>query len=190
MNRRHILLGVPALITACSLRDGPPNPGTRQDIDALASAITDLSPAIDPAEARHAADLAYAETHNLAATYQITGPPLLHNAQVNAGQKPRGLCWHWAEDLEKRLSTVGYRTLRMHRAIANADNPLRIDHSTAIIAPTGARWHAGIVLDPWRHGGTLHWVRVADDTKYNWQDRETVLRRHGRIRYVKQGADT
>lgn len=143
---------------------------------------------VDVYEARAAATLAFAETHRLAQAYQIVDPPLIHNALVNAGRKPRGLCWHWAEDLEKRISAQGYRSLAMHRAIANADTATRIDHSTAIIAPRGAAWQSGIVLDPWRNAGRLFWAPVREDSHYDWEERETVMRRYGRVRYVSQGA--
>ncbi len=187
MKRRTFLIAAPAALAACAIRRGAPLPGTLQDVEALTRALVRMGP-VDITEARSAATLAYAETHRLALAYQIVDPPLLHNAQVNAGRKPRGLCWHWAEDLEKRLNAAGYASLRMHRAIANANNNVRIDHSTAIIAPTGAPWRSGVVLDPWRKGGTLFWASVADDTAYDWEEREVVMRRYGRVRYVRQGA--
>jgi len=186
MKRRAFLLA-PLAIAACGLRRGPPLPGTLQDVDALMRGIVAMG-GVDLSEARSAATLAFAETYRLAQTYQIVDPPLLHNAKVNAGRKPRGLCWHWAEDLEKALSSQGYRSLQMHRAIANADNRIRIDHSTAIIARRGAPWRSGIVLDPWRNAGKLFWAPVREDTHYAWEEREVVMRRYGRIRYVKQGA--
>ena len=190
MKRRQFLLGSLALLPACAVRRGPPLPGRLQDVDALARGITQLSGSVDPSEARRAAELAYAETYRLALAYEINDPPLIHNMQVNAGTKPRGLCWHWAEDLQNALDARGFRTLQTHRAIANADSTVRIDHSTAIIGPRGAPWDAGMVLDPWRYGGELHWVPVREDKAYDWDEREAVLRRHGRIRYVRQGAAT
>ncbi|MGB3243721.1 MAG: hypothetical protein WBB25_04265 [Sulfitobacter sp.] len=183
------ILAAPALISGCALRRGPPLPGSLQDVDALTRAIARMPPSVDIAEARAAASLAYSETYRLALTYGIVDPPLLHNAKVNAGRKPRGLCWHWAEDLTARLSAQNYHSLRMHRAIANADDPLVIDHSTAIIAAVGADWRDGVVLDPWRGGGTLFWAPVREDSHYDWEERETVMRRYGRIRYARQGAN-
>ncbi|MEM6303123.1 MAG: hypothetical protein AAF744_00285 [Pseudomonadota bacterium] len=191
MNRRMFLMAAaaPAFVAGCALRPGPPPPGSLQDVDALTRGITQMAGHVDPAEARRAATVAYAETHRLALAYQITDGPLIHNAKVNAGTKPRGLCWHWAEDLEARLKAEGFATLALHRAIANADNRIRIDHSTAIIAPQGAPWETGMVLDPWRRAGVLTWVRVREDSAYAWEARMAVLRRHGRIRYIRQGAD-
>ncbi|MEP3686810.1 MAG: hypothetical protein ABJN05_06910 [Sulfitobacter dubius] len=177
-------------LSACALpRNGPPPPGTEADIAALTRTISGLSPAIDPAEAARAAQIAYRHTHELAIAYQITDAPLIHNAKVNSGRRPRGLCWHWAEDLEKRLKAEGFATLDMHRAIANGDTRLLIDHSTAIISAAGAPMQAGIVLDPWRKGGVLFWSPVTSDPRYDWEPREEVLRRNGRIRYVQAGME-
>ncbi|WP_348657283.1 hypothetical protein [uncultured Sulfitobacter sp.] len=177
-------------LSACALpRNGPPPLGTEADISALTRAITELSPSVDPAEAARAARIAYRHTHELAIAYQITDPPLIHNVKVNNGSKPRGLCWHWAEDLEKRLLAEGFATLDMHRAIANGDSRLLLDHSTAIISAAGAQMEAGLVLDPWRQGGELFWSPVMSDPRYDWEPREEVLRRNGRVRYVQAGME-
>ncbi|MEL7117061.1 MAG: hypothetical protein AAGP08_16005, partial [Pseudomonadota bacterium] len=116
----------------------------------------------------------YSYTAVLRDEYQITDPPLVHNFKVNRGIKPRGLCWHWAEDMEKRLKAEGFQTLELHRAIANHDN-IRIDHSTAIVSAKGATMFEGVVIDPWRKGGVLSWMRVRDDDRYDWRPRAEVL---------------
>ena len=154
-----------------------PPPQTGDEVQRLATEIRALGPGIDPSEADRAARITFAYTAQLAQDYQITDPPLIHNAKVNKGLKPRGLCWHWAEDIERRLNQEGFKTLQMHRAIANADNPLRIDHSTAIISRAGDGMQDGIILDPWRYGGTLFWSPFSDDTRYDWVARETVLQK-------------
>lgn len=148
---------------------------TETEIGALAAEIVALGPDVDPEEARRAARISYSYSRELAIRYQIVDPPLIHNTKVNMGLKPRGLCWHWAEDMEARLKAENFRTLTLYRAIANADNPYRIDHSTAIIAAKGEGMYEGIVLDPWRTGGYLFWDQVTDDTRYNWVPREQVL---------------
>jgi hypothetical protein len=166
--RPLILLFLLAL-TACGASDAVPPARQADDIAALTRAFTDLGPEVDPEEAARAARIAYEHTGELAIAYQITDPPLIHNTKVNMGLRPRGLCWHWAEDMEKRLNAESFRTLEVHRAIANADNPFRIDHSTAILARKGDTMFQGVVLDPWRYGGVLHWSPVLEDTRYKWQ---------------------
>jgi len=164
-----------AILASCGVTpEQRPMPDTGE-IEALAAEIMALGPEVDPIEARRAARVSYEQTRNLAIQYQIVDPPIIHNMKVNMGLKPRGLCWHWAEDMEKRLDQEQFKTLVMYRAIANADNPYRIDHSTAIIAAKGEGMEDGIVLDPWREGGRLFWDEVADDTHYHWVQREKVL---------------
>lgn len=153
----------------------PPPAGTPHQVADLAAAIRALDPSIDMAEADRAAHIAFVYSHQLAMNYQITDPPLVHNTKVNMGLRPRGLCWHWAEDMERRLRAEGFETLDLHRAIANSDNPLRIEHSTAIISSRGAGMYQGIVLDPWRKGGRLTWAQTRADTDYKWKPQAEVL---------------
>ncbi len=152
-----------------------PPPSDSQEVQRLAAEIRGLGPDVDPTEADRAARIAYAYTAQLVQEYEITDPPLIHNAKVNNGLRPRGLCWHWAEDIERRLSQENFETLTLHRAIANADNPFRIDHSTAIISRSGDSLYDGVVLDPWRYGGVLFWSPLVEDTRYDWIPREVVL---------------
>lgn len=143
-----------------------------------------MSPDVDPAEAERAAALSYRYTYQLAQQYQITDPPLIHNAKVNAGRKPRGLCYHWATDMERLLNQEAFQTLEIQRAIANAGNPILIEHSSAVITARGAPMHSGVIIDPWRQGGTLFWSPVMQDGRYDWKERVMELRRLGRVTYV------
>ena len=180
---RMLGAGALSLLAACA---GPPPPAEPEEVARLAAAIAALGPDVDRAEARRAAEVSYAETHRLAQDYGITDPPIIHNTKVNLGLRPRGLCWHWAHDMEKRLAQERFATLELHRAVANADNAFRLEHSTAIVSARGAGYADGIVLDPWRKGGRLTWVPVRADAAYNWEPRieavaRTLERRHGRI---------
>ena len=183
---KRFLAGLGLLVlAACGVPSEATDPVTEADIAALAKSIEGLGPDVDPAEARRAAEIAYSYTAQLAVEYEIVDPPLVHNTKVNMGVKPRGLCWHWAEDMENRLDAEGFETLAMERAIANAFNDWLIDHSTAIIVASGDGFEEGIVLDPWRWGGHLFWDETADDTRYDWVAREEVFAR----KRAKMGAD-
>ncbi len=153
-------------------RHGPPS---ESDIASLESMILALGSGVSAEEAERAARVAIQHSRELAVSYQITGSPLWHNMQVNLGFKERGLCWHWAEDMEGRLLAERLETLEIHRAIANAFNPLRIEHSTAVITRKDDGFEHGIVLDPWRLGGTLTFVPVLKDPDYKWEERQRVL---------------
>ena len=179
---RGMLTGALLLLAACAA----PPPAQPEEVSRLAAAIQSLGPEVDPEEAQRAASMAYRHTHDLALEYQITDPPIVHNTKVNMGLKPRGLCWHWARDMEDRLKAENFQTLDLHRAVANADNAFRLEHSTAIISARGDAYHAGIVLDPWRKGGRLTWVGVREDRMYDWEPRNEVVaraleRKHGQI---------
>lgn len=152
-------------------------PSTQDDRTlALRGAIMALSADVDRAEAQRAAEIAINYPLELRQIYGVTDPPLIHNTKVNLGQRSRGLCWHWADDLEKRLAEAGFETLDLHRAIANASS-LLIDHSTVVLSAQGAAMEQGIVLDGWRRGGVLFWSQVKEDPRYKWERREDVFAR-------------
>ncbi|MGR3546685.1 MAG: hypothetical protein ACU0CB_02140 [Roseovarius sp.] len=184
MKRRLVLLGlVSSVLAGCG---APPPPPEAEDVTRLAAAILDLGPQVDPEEAARAARISYEHSHRLALEYEITDPPIVHNTKVNMGLKPRGLCWHWARDMEDRLKLENFQTLDLHRAVANADNAFRLEHSTAVISAKGDSFREGIVLDPWRKGGRLTWAPVAWDKDYTWEPRNEVVaraleRKHGQI---------
>ncbi|MEL7343947.1 MAG: hypothetical protein AAFN59_03690 [Pseudomonadota bacterium] len=162
------------LVAACTPAPPVTQPVTTR-IAALEAQILSLGPGIDPAEAARAAQISFEYTDVLKTNYEITDPPLIHNTKVNLGIKPRGLCWHWAEDMEARLLAEGFKTLDMHRAIANDAHPILIAHSTAVISRAGDDMEDGIVLDPWRYGGTLFFETVKQDTRYPWLRRDVVI---------------
>ena len=184
LKRRDFLLGSGALaLAACGASPEKRAMAGTAEVSALRQMIFDMGPGIDPIEAQRAAEVAFAHTRELAIQYQITDRPLIHNTKVNMGLKPRGLCWHWAEDMEKRLNAENFQTLEMHRAIAEGTG-VRIDHSTAIISRRGDPHTAGVVLDPWREGGVLVYAPVSEDTRYFWEAREVVLRRRADLAAV------
>ena len=175
----RVILTVVSLtvLAGCGVSPEKRLPADESQIAELRSQILALGPEVDAEEADRAARIAFRHTRELAIAYQITDRPLIHNTKVNMGLRPRGLCWHWAEDMEKRLDAEGFETLEMHRAIANADARFRIDHSTAIISQKGDGYLQGVVLDPWRKGGVLTHVPTLKDPDYDWDAQQDVLER-------------
>ncbi|EAQ24390.1 hypothetical protein [Roseovarius sp. 217] len=184
MRGLHIILTLALVVLAgCG---APPPPPESQEVTRLAAAIRSLGPEVDAEEAERAARITYEHTHQLALEYEITDPPIVHNTKVNMGLKPAGLCWHWARDIEDRLTQEEFQTLDLHRAVANSENAFRLEHSTAIVSAKGDAFDQGIVLDPWRKGGQLTWTPVVDDRSYKWEKRNDVVARklerlHGQI---------
>lgn len=163
------------LIAGCtSVGDGMKATPDGVKIAELSRAILALGPAVDPAEARRAAEIAVSYPRRLAIAYGVSDPPLIHNMKVNAGLRPRGLCWHWAHDLGARLREEDFQTLDLHQSIANADVAFRIEHSSVVISAEGNDMNAGLILDPWRYGGALYWGPPADDAAYKWRPRQAV----------------
>ncbi len=167
--RAGLALLAAVILVAC----GAPQKQAPADVAGLTQALISLDPVVDPAEAARAAEIAYTYSLVLRQDYNVTDGALMHNAKVNQGLRPRGLCWHWADDLQTRLRQEGFRTLDMHRAIANHDTIL-IEHSTVVMSARGGKMREGIVLDPWRYGGYLFWSPVLEDSRYNWEERHVV----------------
>ncbi|MWD28148.1 hypothetical protein E0K89_011730 [Aquicoccus sp. SCR17] len=163
-------------LSACAATPEDSRPRSAK-VAELAAAIQALGPDVDPEEAERAARVSYAQARHLTEVYEITDPPIIHNAKVNMGLKPRGLCWHWAEDMENRLAQEDFKTLDLHRAIANSFKTFRIDHSTVIVSAKGDDMFEGIVLDPWRKGGKLTWLPTLEDPDYDWAPRQEVFAR-------------
>ncbi|XDA99349.1 hypothetical protein AB1M95_05415 [Sulfitobacter sp. LCG007] len=166
--------GAPFLALSDASAEQVPTQEDARQIAALAALLRSLGPGVDPEEAERAARISLLYPRQLRQEYGVTDPPVIHNIKVNSGLRPRGLCWHWAEDMEKRLRSENFRTLDVHRAIANAGNPLRLEHSTALLSAKGAPWNRSVVVDPWRFGGTLFWSKVVDDTRYRWHSQAEV----------------
>lgn len=162
-----------------------PKQVTKADVSMLASEIMALGTDVDTGEAERAAQIAYQYSLQLAEEYNVTDGPIVHNAKVNNGLRDRGICVHWAEDIEARLNLEGFKTLEIHRAIAEG-NEFRIDHSTAIVSQKGGSLEDGIVLDPWRYGGLLFWSPTLDDDRYYWEPRMTVLQRKYQAKIARE----
>jgi len=176
MHRRTFCLmaGASALSACGTAPRDVPLPEMARARALLAAEVARLGRHVDPQEAVLLANVAYARAAELKRLYQVEDPPLIHNTKVNMGLKPRGLCYHWADDMEERLRQETFATLDFHRAIANSTN-WRIEHSTVIVSASGAAMRDGLILDPWRKGGELTWLAVPDDPDYIWVAREEVF---------------
>jgi hypothetical protein len=178
--RTTLFVCLAALLTACAAAPIPETPDvTRTEIAALRQAFLELDPNVDPEEADRAARIAVSYPLELRALYEIEDSPVVHNTKVNAGLKPRGLCWHWAQDMERRMRSENFATLDLHRAVAPPRNILRLEHSTLIMSARGKTMQEGLVIDPWRKGGVLYWGPTLEDARYDWLPRHVVLAEKG-----------
>jgi len=166
--RSRAALAAFGLLAACA---SPPSavPGGAADarVIELAAAIADLGPSVESDEARRAAYSVVVRSDQLAADYRLVRPPLLHNVLVNLGLRERGLCCHFAEDLIAVLLALDLASLDVHWVVARHGNRLR-EHSSVVLAPSGAEVQSGLVLDAWRRGGELIWAQLGQD-RYPWK---------------------
>ncbi|WP_198645459.1 hypothetical protein [Thalassobius sp. I31.1] len=179
-----IKLSLLMLVTACGVQPGSKDPADfKAEIMALTQEIMAMDVSVDPQEAARAARISVEYPLQLRRDWNVTDPAIIHNTKVNAGLRDMGLCYQWADALQARLAQENFQTLIMHRAIANADN-IRLEHSTVILGAVGETLQEGIILDPWRYGGTLFWAPLPEDTRYEWIDRQEVFeykRLNGRL---------
>jgi len=133
----------------------------------LEQELIGLSATIDKTEARILAETAVREAAVLAQEYQLVRPAVSHNLLVVFGVKDRGLCYHWTEDLMKRLDALDLKSVQLHWAVAYRGSELR-EHNCVVITGSGQPFLQGMVLDPWRNSGNLYWARVTKDS-YPWK---------------------
>lgn len=131
----------------------------------LARELESLSPIVDPHEARLVASVSLRESEALAGRYRVVRPALLHNVFVHAGWRQRGLCFHWADDLNAKLTALPVDTLDFHRSVAYRGR-LR-EHNAVVVTAKDQAFESGLVLDPWKYGGDLGIVRV-QDARHPW----------------------
>lgn len=141
----------------------------RKKIAALEGDLSSLKTCANISEARQVAEVAITYSSRLAAEYRLTGSAVFHNVLVRMGLKDRGLCFHWTEDLMKRLQLLELKNFQLHWGVAHLGSTLR-EHNSVVITARGQSFHEGIVLDPWRHSGNLFWTRVSEDS-YPWKKR-------------------
>ena len=139
----------------------------RDKVKQLEQALYTLNETVDKTEALLVAETAVRESAVLAEEYQLVRPAVAHNLLVVMGLKERGLCYHWTEDLMKRLQALNLKSFQLHWGVAYRGSELR-EHNCVVITARGQRFAKGIVLDPWRNSGNLFWAQVAKDS-YPWK---------------------
>lgn len=117
-------------------------------------------------EARRLTRTILSQTEALAQAYRIQPPALWHNFLVNAGIRDRGLCCHWTEDLLREIKVLSLQRYAVYWAVSRPGTWR--EHNCVVVTAAGQPFETGLVLDPWRKAGDLHWTCVADDS-YPWQ---------------------
>ena len=164
MMRVVIFLLLALLLGACV---GSQTPKLRQARAAKLSAeLRALDPSVGEREADLLAATAVVKSSELAREYKPLLVPWLNNNLVNSGYRPRGLCWHWRDDLFPHLHQLHLQTLDLH--LATAKRGSAFEHNAIVVTARHRPFSEGIVLDPWRGGGALSWEKVSVD-RYPWE---------------------
>ena len=138
-----------------------------EKVKQLEHVLVALSETVDKTEAMMVAETAVRESAVLAEEYQLVRPAVAHNLLIALGLKDRGLCYHWTEDLMKRLQALDLKSLQLYWGVAHRGSELR-EHNCVVVSARGQSFFKGIVLDPWRNSGNLFWARVTKDD-YPWK---------------------
>lgn len=138
-----------------------------EKVNQLERELAALSQIADKTEARRVAETALHQSAVLAEEYQLIRPAVAHNLMVVLGIKDRGLCYHWTEDLMKRLQALELKSFQLHWGVAHRGSDLR-EHNCVVITASGQDFFQGIILDPWRNSGRLYWARITEDS-YPWK---------------------
>jgi hypothetical protein len=163
------LLAVLLMAASCRAPQPPsstPAPQLAADEAGLAAGLRELRPMVDPAEAARAAQITVRTIEDAAHTNRLRGGARRRNVAINLGLENWGLCWHWTELLGQRLRDADLRTLEIHWACAHPGSTLR-EHNAVVMTARGQAFADGLVIDPWRRGGRLTWIPVAED-RYPW----------------------
>ena len=123
----------------------------------------------DRSEAKELATLAVIHSKKLANDYNLVSPPQYHNFLVNSGQRERGLCFHFVEDLMKEINSRGFNSFDFKWGRANPD---KLDeHNVIVVVKKGSSdFNNGVILDAWRNSGNLYFIKVKDDPKYRFKE--------------------
>jgi hypothetical protein len=159
--------------TKANLFRGDVVPATSEHDPALTAGLVQLSPRVNPDEARRVAFTAYTTGRQLAAEWRMVSPATMQSFLIHIGRRKAGHCYQYANELLLRLDALKLRTLELHWAECN---PRAFDeHNVIVVTARGQPFEQGIVLDNWRHSGRLVWGAVKDDPPFRWEENQAEL---------------
>ncbi len=132
--------------------------------------LHELAPGASSEEVVYLAHEIAQQTESLAREFEMGTEPLYHNFLVNIGLKQKGLCYHWADALYSYFQMQHFPSFSFHLAGANIGEYWR-EHNAFVVVGRGARVEDGVVIDPWRVGGRLFFVKLKEDKAYQWVHR-------------------
>ncbi|MGZ5022376.1 MAG: hypothetical protein ACXWFY_08170 [Chthoniobacterales bacterium] len=180
--RRVLFLGLAFCLTSCSTTGpnstAPTNlsANDQRSANELARRIVALSPTIRPDEAQRLSETAYLTVRRLAVEYQMTWPSGVQNYLIASGQRKRGYCFHWAEDIISALAKLHLQTIELHWAEAFPNTSG--EHNVPVATAIGQPYWQGIMLDGWRYAGVLYTSGVKQDMHlFEWHENKAQFAR-------------
>ena len=134
----------------------------------LARQLNALTGDAAPEESQRLAETVIRRSQELSVEYRSVQPAWAHNLLVRTGFRNRGLCYEWLQDLNRALVVLELKHFTLHWGVARP-RTLR-EHNALVVTACERPFAEGIVLDPWRKSGRLHWVAVGRDD-YNWTEK-------------------
>jgi hypothetical protein len=168
-------LAVCASSTKASFWGGDVVPATSENDPALTAGLVQLSPSVNPDEARRVAFTAYTTGRQLAAEWRMVQPATMQSFLINVGARKAGHCFQYANELLLRLDALKLRTLELHWAECAPGN--FDEHNVIAVTARGQRFEQGILLDNWRNSGRLVWGPVKGDPPFRWEENQAELYR-------------
>lgn len=135
-------------------------------IESLGKMLEEISK--DKQESKELATLAVTYSKVLANRYNLVSPPSYHNFLVNSGEREKGLCYDFVDDLMVEIRSRHFKSFQFKWGRANAD--ALNEHNVIVVLSKGVPFGDGVVLDAWRHSGKLYFVKVKDDPKYRFRE--------------------
>jgi len=120
-------------------------------------------------ESSELATLAVTHSKGLANRYNLVSPPLYHNYLVNSGQREKGLCYDFVDDLMVEINSRNFKSFDFKWGRANAN---KLDeHNVIVVVKKGSSdFQNGIILDAWRNSGKVLFLKLKDDPKYRFKE--------------------
>ncbi len=142
---------------------------------ALRTRLAELSPSVNPEEARRVAYIAYTTGQELARKWRMVPSPTVQSFLINIGVRKAGYCFQFATELLLRLDAQKLQTLELHWAESDAGTDT--EHNVIAVTARGQPFAQGIMLDNWRHSGHLLWGPLNGDPDHTWQENKDALAR-------------
>lgn len=142
---------------------------------ALALSLMALSPSVETAEAQRLSDLAFALSARTAREVEGIDPPVKLSRDLHLGVKTSSFCFAWADRFYRALRAKPFDSLDLHPVMSPTRVLHPIQHSAVVVTARAQPLAGGVLLDPCRYEGRLHWRQAAEDRAFDWQPRDAVL---------------